>query len=699
MNNDISIENLNINTGTPEDRVLTIKLNDYIVKNGALVAENEFVSEEIFYDGGESQLEEYICHIIDVSTTKSLIVLDVPYLIVKTEFKKKLEGIISSIYPDIIFKTAGQNNYILIIKAKEVNKIIFSFSDYEIEQTLSLIFLKKLRDEELEFEQEDECDRLVFPIIQSIKHDDSTADSITFTIPCNPWTLKQQIIDRNQLKYNETYRTGSVQFIVLIHDPQTDCFRVDQESGDNKVTIRGLQANKGYFIKIAIKFGELFSETSKAFVLFTIMNENEKTSYYATGNNANKCLMINELNYDRDEFKSRVGLPDEQFRMITSVNFLDNFVERSVRLKMNNVHSVQLRSDNSMILLKNGKVLSMSDEVSNLNNDPTFDMNNETLISPRDELYYINLPKYVRKISCGETFSLFLTLDNECYSYGFNKFGELGLNLPEFTYVMHPQKVKIEYDNRIVPILDIATGSSHALAKIYHNEKSFIYTWGQDQKLQYSLKNPLTKKTSCHDTYLRENSNIPNLLNFLQAEYVVSMRAAHRSSALICYNPKKGINMVYTNGKLNKPSNLGYSVSKLEDLNIVPILVDAFTEKHSVIDVSFGPYHALFLVKNLETGLNEVYVCGKNDNSVFGPSDDEGFDIPRRMKYDFDSEPLGIYAGITHSTILTRDKDVLILGKNDDGNVFKIYEELDLKDKKIKDFGSHYNNIYILTDN
>jgi alpha-tubulin suppressor-like RCC1 family protein len=694
MTDDITIETLNKNN---PDKVLTIRLNDYIVKNSVLIPENEFLSQELFYEGGEVHLEEYLIYLIDNLEHKSVIVLDVPYFVEKKDYRKKLEELVQRLFPEFIMRTAGKNNYVFLIRSEEVGSIIFSFSDDQIEEVLSLLFLKKMAECKLELDPIDESENFVFPINESIMYEDSTADSVAFSIGSNCWSLRQMIIDRNQLKYSETYRQATVSFIILVYDEQINSFRVDQETESNKINIRNLEANKGYYVKVAIKFGDLYSQNSKAFILFTKLKE-EKTSYYVTGLNLNKCLMLTEQNYDKEEFKLRLRVSDKDLDEVTAKNFDDNFISNCVRLDNDNVNSVRINSENSTMLLNNGRVMTIADEVTSCSDSPIFEVDHNTRTLKREELYYIKMPKYVRKISCGDTFSLFLTIDNECYSNGFNKYGELGLNLPVYTYVSIPQRVKIEHEGSLVPVIDIATGSNHAITKIYHNERSFIYTWGRDQKLHYSFKTP-SDKPKFPDTYERQDSSLPSIINFLEAQYVVALKASFRSSAFICYNPTKSINTVLTNGKLNTPSNLGYSISKLEDLNILPILVDTFTEKHSVLDVSFGPLHTLFLVKNMQTGINEVYACGKNENYIYGPDNNEvGSDIPVKIRCDFESEPIDIFAGISHSIVLTKDNDIVMFRKEDNCDIFRIFDELDLKDKKIQEFGTYNTNIYILTE-
>jgi alpha-tubulin suppressor-like RCC1 family protein len=699
MKDDITIEKLE-EVVKPSPTQPVSNLEQYLDQNGFVITEKEFFKVDLFYtDAIEDNLVYTVTNLLK---DKLLIILDVPYLAKKVACFTIFKDIIARHFPEAIAEFTARDTFLLISKNKEVHDFLLLFPADALNTSISILILTRSTLNRLELEDEDECLGLIFPTIQNVKLDvaNTTAHSINFNV-CVDEDIKQIIMNKNNLKCYDGYKNSNVMYLVLMYDQILDAFKVIHEAYSNNITVKNLQPNTGYFIKIAIKFGKIYSESSKTFILYTKRLEEEKSSLYVCGNNTANCLLVNQDNFDREDFKTRWNFNDTQLNEAIPGVFDERFVTRAVRLNVSNVACVQITGENSHILLNNGKVMTMVEEcISSNENDECYMDVNYVDVTQKNELYHINLPKYVRKISCGDLFSLFLTLDNELYSSGFNNHGELGLNMPDNIYVKTPQRVRITQDGVTVPVIDIATGRNHAIAKIFYNERSFIYTWGKDQKVQLFIKDPGSNTNNIYpDSYRRLNNSMPSVLNFMEAKYVTKIIAGFNHSAYICHNPDTRSNNVYTTGAVTEPLCLGYNSNKAEDLNIVPILVDCFKESFNVLDVAFGEKHTLFLVKNHLTGKNEVYACGANANYIYGPDEKiVGSEIPQKIAYEFEGEPVKISTGLSNTLIVTDNGDVMMIGKlNDENNeIITKFTEVDLRDKCIKEVGNYDNNLYIL---
>jgi alpha-tubulin suppressor-like RCC1 family protein len=145
-------------------------------------------------------------------------------------------------------------------------------------------------------------------------------------------------------------------------------------------------------------------------------------------------------------------------------------------------HSINMNSPQKLDLLNVKKIIcghehtfaiTYSDEiyvwgynnVGELGSEPPTNKDGRFIKSPQK----IDLPN-VKKISCGEYNTMFITHSNEVYGVGHNNYGELGLGHCGNTSL--PEKLDLSNIKKII------CGSFHTLALTYSNE---VYTWGHNR--------------------------------------------------------------------------------------------------------------------------------------------------------------------------------------------------------------------------
>ena len=132
--------------------------------------------------------------------------------------------------------------------------------------------------------------------------------------------------------------------------------------------------------------------------------------------------------------------------------------------------------------------------------------------------YQIQFPSEkikIKKISVGERHSLALSSIGECYSWGLNDFGQLGLGKDKNEIIGNPTKIKFDvfdvdghkYITEQKPIFyDIATGENCSLALGMFNNRQILYNWGRGAGVLNANSNEII-----HSTYPVPINGVENI--------------------------------------------------------------------------------------------------------------------------------------------------------------------------------------------
>jgi alpha-tubulin suppressor-like RCC1 family protein len=188
--------------------------------------------------------------------------------------------------------------------------------------------------------------------------------------------------------------------------------------------------------------------------------------------------------------------------------------------------------------------------------------------------FNIQFKEKVARVSCGRDFSACLTASGKLYTWGNNKWGNLGLNPSDVTMknfrgasvVTTPILVK---DLEHMQLIQIVCGDKHMIA--LSNERR-IYSWGDGSDGALG-----------HSTF--ESSPTPNLIKDLASEDIIFICAGFTSSAAI---NSKG--QLYTWGS-GKYGQLGLGTR--EKIKNPMKVLDGGILNDRVFFISIGYYHTV----------------------------------------------------------------------------------------------------------
>ena len=195
-------------------------------------------------------------------------------------------------------------------------------------------------------------------------------------------------------------------------------------------------------------------------------------------------------------------------------------------------------------------------------------------------------------IQQGNWHSLILTDTNKLYSFGDNRYGQLGLGDNINRYI--PTLIDFQFDGYIS---NIQQGGNHSM--ILTNTGK-IYTFGYNIHGQLGLG----------DT---DNRNIPTLLNF-EFDGIPSDIQLGQHQSLILTNKNK----LYSFGQ-NNYGQLGLGDN---DDRYIPTLLD-FEFDGKPVDIQMGDYHSIIF-----TDTDKVYSFGRNIDGQLGLGDTEDKNNP-----------------------------------------------------------------------
>lgn len=279
---------------------------------------------------------------------------------------------------------------------------------------------------------------------------------------------------------------------------------------------------------------------------------------------------------------------------------------------------------------------------------------------PRDIIaliinYYHKLFKI--KIESGDNYYMIL-FDGEVYSWGYNDFGQLGLNHCDCT--TSPTKIIFPETENIKNII-CYNYSSFAITKL-----NGVYAWGNN---------------NCGQLGTKSYSDIVRLPEKLNLHDIKTISIGDNSTGIITNSGK-----IYVCGD-NGDGKLGLGHKK----------DPRFFEKVKLDDIKkiiCGPYHCGVL-----TNLDEFYTCGKNNNGQLGLGNNKSirsFEKINLKNFSVKKISYGVY----HCVALTYSNEIYVWGNNKCGqlglghyNNINSPQKLDLENVKDINCGHYYTAI------
>ena len=576
-----------------------INYNEYIENNYFLITQYNFMNQVDFDNDNTFELimsQSLKRILIDVQVKFKALIFDVLYLNNNEVRKKKLNDFIQrednkKNYNLISFNLGINNEYFIISKISEEN--FFQTHEIELIETLNEKFksvkidlIKDRIREQNEDEKEkkeleeilDELERerevIKMPQIKNITSIQIENDNVKVIFK---GINKEKIIQKNSLikNFEQNYGKCEIKYtIFLIEIGKTDFLTFSTYDKDNLGNIifnfNKLDENKLYGFKISITFERFFSEPNNIFYFFIpIQNPNRTLIFYS------------------DEKTDIFPLENE--------NDTENKIKKPIIFKEKVLDSSYC-TDTLLTLMKNGKVFISGNSYVKENEKEkgvftTFEIEEDD--NPNIKIGCIkfndlDLNTQIKKISLGYNFGLLLDIYGKLYSFGDNKYGQLGLGLNPNQIIGNPLQIKFN-DN--VFFYDIVCTYNGCLGLGLINNSKVLYIWGNfSEQINYMKK-------------------IPEKINFVNSDNIIKIFGKCNSLGVLCYDSKNDINKFYVYGS-NFYSKLGFDFYRKEFFDDFELVDFFYDKKISVLNVSFDENYTVVFGINKDKE-KEVYYCGK----------------------------------------------------------------------------------------
>ena len=252
----------------------------------------------------------------------------------------------------------------------------------------------------------------------------------------------------------------------------------------------------------------------------------------------------------------------------------------------------------------------------------------------------------VMAIACGREHTLVLSFQGDMYSWGSNKYGQLGQN--HYHNEMEPRRVEVESN---LSFKRIATGDQHSAA-ISSDGK--VYTWGNGEYGNLGHGDP-PKRANKTDLY----QPVPKLVEPLK-EVPCKLVSCGATQTSIITVPGR----VYVCGSVEKYA-AGPGVKKpitTDQFLYTPVELDLHAKAGPVQQVACGKSHLLLL-----TDAGDVYTVGAGSQNQLGHGRKTDLGTPRLVLQG--KKVFHVAAGRYHSVAITAHGSMYTWGCGDHGQL------------------------------
>lgn len=598
--------------------------DDYFQKKEELVENTAIIEEYIEREMSFPEIKclfFYLSYLIEDETFRNKIISNI-----NTKFLK--QKIIAEEMPEIHYL------YVYKIEEKEylnqnINKIKQFFEDYlsQLKEALEYEEIKRKVEEEARLEEireQEKNERFILPIIKTCEIVNINDNSIIINVPLYD---EKEIINKNKYVIRnciERYSKTQIQYVFYFYNRENKIYDkviiskkeedIDLKKGKYKITINNLKQEEIYLFLLGIKFGENYSNpTSHKFYFMTPPKEkNGKIIIYGEKKHTNNFVDVDDEN--KIELPKNINSYKECFQNDKTLFPL---------LYGNIIKDINISDMRACCVIEDGKVI----EAGSIINVQPGDYFEGTF--PKDEIikgndpsiiieYFNSIPFLIefpnkvkiKKISVGAGHCLALSMIGECYSWGENDFGQLGLGKETNEIVGNPTKIKFEIfesdghkcitDQKPL-FYDITAGNYSSLALSIFNNKQILYYFGNGAGV---LNDDSTQ--IIQSIYPKPIVGLDN---------IIKIYAKFNSIGIFCYDNEKQLNILYIHGtqKFGIDAGIGmYNRPK-------PIIVNFFRDNNiSVLNVNFSITCMSVIGKNKNNNKIEIYLRGELCKRLFG---------------------------------------------------------------------------------
>ena len=649
-----------------------------------------------------SIIEKYIQIEISSSSKRNCLIFYLKEFTENDHLRKELLDLVNNkfIKDNIKAKEITEINFILIYYIsvekfinENMDQLKEYFEDYlsQIKESLEYEEIKKKFVENIALEDLEEKERnqkLILPLINSYEIIDISESEIIINVPLYD---ENEILDKN--KHNirdlfDRFLNSQIEYVIYLYNEEKKSYdkyiypkikeNIDEKKGKYKIKISNLKPDKIYMFLLGIKFEKFYSiPTFNKFHFMTLSKNNTNGQLFLYGNKKYKNNLVEE--------KSRIILPNN----ISSYKSCFKNDKTLFPLLCKTLIKEISISDTRLCFIQNDKDFTVWEAGSIITIQPedifegSFPKENETMYlsdenhfveyfdSDTFKINFINKIK-IRKVKVGIKHCLALSTFGDCYTWGENKFGQLGLGKKTDVIVGNPQKIKFDiFDNNgnklisnLKPFFyNIATGNYFSLALGIFNNKQVLYFWGNGSGM---INDDSTKVIQ--SIYPKQINNLENITNIF---------ARFNSMGILCFDKEKRINILYIHGTQKFGIDSGLDLLNRSNPMIVNYLRDI---NLNIFKVNFSITCMSVIGKNMNNGKIEVYLRGELVKKLFQFKDYKKsfYKIENNWSEDI-------------LDISPQEKVIFFLLKN--GIVKKLYiDKEQLKEKEIKIEGYDLNN-------
>ncbi len=678
------------------------ELRNYIANNTKFINDQSFQTKDQLAENTKI-IEDYIEREMSFQEIKCLFFY-LSYLTKDDIFRNTIISNINKNFAEKNIKAREMPDihYLVVFKISEeeylnqnIKKIKQYFEDYlaQVKEAEEYEKLKRKMEEEAriqEMKEKQKRQRFVLPRISSCEISDVTENSAVIKVPIYD---ENEIINKNKyiiIDCIEKYGKTKIEYVVYFYNNEKNIYekKIFQKLKENiegnkyKIKLTNLKENQIYLILLGIKFAENYSNpTSNKFYFITSPKVKHGNIFiYGDFNCKNNLVDVDEreeiIKLPKNVKSYKECLKDEK----TLFPLLYGDIIQDISVSDRRTCCV----NSTGIVIEAGEVIAVQpgDYF-----EGCFPENKEIKADDESlEITYENVCPYqiqfpsekikIKKISVGERHSLALSSIGECYSWGLNDFGQLGLGKDKNEIIGNPTKIKFDvfdvdghkYITEQKPIFyDIATGENCSLALGMFNNRQILYNWGRGAGVLNANSNEII-----HSTYPVPINGVEN---------IKKIYARFNSIGIFCWDKDKNINVLYVHGmyKFGIDAGIGmYNKPK-------PVIVNFFRDKNiNVQSVNFSDHCMSVIGKNKE-GKIEVYLRGELTYKVFDFKEyNRNF-----MKLDKDW---------AENVVAVSPQDRVIFFLLNDGTVKKLYtaaKHLCEKDIKIQGYEDILNGLNI----